>query len=548
MTPDEEAAYVREVASQKTAALRMSLDAVERQHMPFVGETGGGSAAGGAARRRADDAAGDPVDAAPADRRRTAAPDRAACRPIPASPSACRGAPRGRRAPRPRGAARAPPGPDAAVSARSARSCPRSAARARSRRRTRSPRDYLLLALRLDQRMPGPRRRLFRAGRRSRRRSTWSSCARRRGCARTRVALRDRVPPREVGEPDRRDWLTAQLVALEAHAAVLAGEACRTSSSSTRSMGFAPPRHDDARVRAAPLRTLDALLPGDGPLDGAAGRLGRARSRSPVDRLPAVVDWLVERFRDRAAARLRPARRRGSARLARHGQPWSGYYWYDGGRRSRVDINVDLPVRAPDLVATIAHETYPGPPPRARLEGGRPGRRAGPPRGLDPADQHARMPHQRGPGRPGDDVRGRRPRTRRPARGAVRPGRARRRRGSGGGRATSRSVPSRSAGPRRTLAADPRQRRATCATPTAGRTRRSSRTCGTSAATRRTLAAKRLEFIEHPLWRTYVFVYAEGEALLARWLERSADRTGSERFGRLLHEQLTPLAILGDIG
>jgi len=41
MTPDEEADYVREVASQKTAALRMSLDAVERQGMPFVGETGG---------------------------------------------------------------------------------------------------------------------------------------------------------------------------------------------------------------------------------------------------------------------------------------------------------------------------------------------------------------------------------------------------------------------------------------------------------------------------------------------------------------------------
>jgi hypothetical protein len=41
MTTDEEAAYVREVAEQKTAALRMSLDAVERQGMPFVGESGG---------------------------------------------------------------------------------------------------------------------------------------------------------------------------------------------------------------------------------------------------------------------------------------------------------------------------------------------------------------------------------------------------------------------------------------------------------------------------------------------------------------------------
>ena len=39
MTPDEEAAYVREVASAKTAVLRMSVEAVTRHGMPFVGET-----------------------------------------------------------------------------------------------------------------------------------------------------------------------------------------------------------------------------------------------------------------------------------------------------------------------------------------------------------------------------------------------------------------------------------------------------------------------------------------------------------------------------
>ena len=41
MTSPEEAAYVREVAAAKTAALRMSLDAVDRQGMPFHGEDGG---------------------------------------------------------------------------------------------------------------------------------------------------------------------------------------------------------------------------------------------------------------------------------------------------------------------------------------------------------------------------------------------------------------------------------------------------------------------------------------------------------------------------
>ena len=41
LTPDEEAAYGREVAEAKTSALRMSLDAVDRQGMPFVGEERG---------------------------------------------------------------------------------------------------------------------------------------------------------------------------------------------------------------------------------------------------------------------------------------------------------------------------------------------------------------------------------------------------------------------------------------------------------------------------------------------------------------------------
>ncbi|MBX3028767.1 MAG: hypothetical protein KF809_01275 [Chloroflexi bacterium] len=40
MTVEEEAAYVRDVATQKTAALRMSRAAAE-QGMPFVGETAG---------------------------------------------------------------------------------------------------------------------------------------------------------------------------------------------------------------------------------------------------------------------------------------------------------------------------------------------------------------------------------------------------------------------------------------------------------------------------------------------------------------------------
>ncbi len=68
MTPDEEAAYVREVAEQKTAALRMSLDAVERQGMPFVGESGGVGSTAPPAPDRAPDRSGLPTDPALAER------------------------------------------------------------------------------------------------------------------------------------------------------------------------------------------------------------------------------------------------------------------------------------------------------------------------------------------------------------------------------------------------------------------------------------------------------------------------------------------------
>jgi hypothetical protein len=61
-------------------------------------------------------------------------------------------------------------------------------------------------------------------------------------------------------------------------------------------------------------------------------------------------------------------------------------------------------------------------------------------------------------------------------------------------------------------------------------------------------AAKRLEFIEHPLWRTYAFAYADGAALIERWLEAAPASERVELFGRLLHEQITPGRLLAELG
>ena len=59
-------------------------------------------------------------------------------------------------------------------------------------------------------------------------------------------------------------------------------------------------------------------------------------------------------------------------------------------------------------------------------------------------------------------------------------------------------------------------------------------------------AAKKLEFLTHPLWRTYAFVYAEGEALLDRWLAAVPAEARAARYRRLLTEPLTPPRIVAE--
>ena len=106
---------------------------------------------------------------------------------------------------------------------------------------------------------------------------------------------------------------------------------------------------------------IDGLLPGPEPL---ADRLAAwdAGLAVPPERALVVLDWLVEVVRERAAESVGlPDDERIQVRLTRN-QPWTGYNWYEGGRRSRFDVNTDLPIRAPDLIHLAAHEAYPGHP------------------------------------------------------------------------------------------------------------------------------------------------------------------------------------------
>lgn len=398
-------------------------------------------------------------------------------------------------------------------------------------------RDYIALALRLDQHMPG----LVDGYYGPAELKATVDTEQLRSPARLRdeaIALRARLAA-EVSDAIRREWLDVQLIALETQAAILAGDSMPYLELVERCLAYAPPRYPDEVFEAAAAR-LDALMPGDAPL---ADRLAAwdARFEVPIEHLLPVVEWLTQRFRTTAAETFGlPAGEDLRVSLVT-GQPWSAYNWYDGGRRSRIDVNTDLPVRASELIGLVAHEAYPG----HHLEQAW--------KEADLVDQQGRLecsillintPESlisegladlgvRFASPPGERV------------------------------DLLLEIYERAG---LALAADAvAAREAAALTVALEPDRKSLGAIGGNAAILRhadrrshedvaaylrevgryapAKAEKRLEFIEHPLWRTYVFVYAEGEALLRRWLEAVPEPERAARFGRLLHEQLTPASV-----
>jgi hypothetical protein len=398
-------------------------------------------------------------------------------------------------------------------------------------------RDYLLLALRLDQRVPGLVDGYF--GPADLKAQVDMEQGRPPARLRQDAAdLRDRLPT-ELADDDRRAWLDGQLVALETQAAALAGDPLPYLDHVTRCFAYRPPRRPDAEFDDA-AAAIDALLPGDAALTDRLEAWDR-RFEIATDRLPPVLDRLVARFRARAATTFGLPDGEDLRISLVQAQPWSGYNWFDGGRRSRVDINTDLPVRATALIDTVAHETYPGHhlehawkeatlvdrlgrleasvllinTPECLISEGLADLGIG---FAAPDDEradllvevyeHAGLPI------------------------AADPAAAR--------EAAERTVALAEA--RRALSAI--RGNAAILRHGDGRSHEDVldylRTVGRMSAE---TAAKRLEFIEHPLWRTYVFVYAEGEALLRRWVDVVPPGDRAARFGRLLREQLTPAAV-----
>ncbi|MBI5547440.1 MAG: hypothetical protein HY901_26455 [Deltaproteobacteria bacterium] len=156
----------------------------------------------------------------------------------------------------------------------------------------------------------------------------------------------------------RRSFLSGQLVALEGFLRRLGGERMTFAEEARLLFDVTPPPCGPEVLEPARLK-LEQLLPGEGSL---ADRIAAARKRveAPRERLPALVEAALAETRERTRKlRSLPAGEEFAVEFV-HDKPWGAYNWYQGGFRSLIQINTDVPWPLDDVLDTLAHEGYPG--------------------------------------------------------------------------------------------------------------------------------------------------------------------------------------------
>jgi len=330
------------------------------------------------------------------------------------------------------------------------------------------------------------------------------------------------IPEERVG------FLTAQLAAMITICRKLTGEEFAYSDEVRLLFDIEPTRTPEATFDAA-ITALDRLLPGRGDVAERMIAWRQLRQVTP-ETARRLIDLLVPEIRRRTQAMVElPPGEEVEFRFVTD-QPWSGYNWFLGGGRSRVELNTDLPIDASRLPGLLCHEAYPG-------------------HHVEHSLKEAILYHVQGRGEHAIHL------INTPecvisegiatlAEVAIFPPEE------------SIRVRAEVVFPAIGLAADPAQEVAI------GQALGALRGVAGNAALLRHEegrpaaevidflrryglvsdgeAQQRLRFIDDPLWRPYIFTYHAGHDLLGAWLEAAPPASRSARFRRLLTEQVSP--------
>ena len=156
----------------------------------------------------------------------------------------------------------------------------------------------------------------------------------------------------------RHRYLVRQLASVRTRIAMLSGTRLTFDQESEALYDAVAPVKAQSDF-AETLKALDERLPGSGPLVERYNRF-RDRYTIPKDRVDATFRAAIDGCKARTVAHVSlPAAESFTVEYVT-GKSWSGYNWYQGGYRSLIQVNTDLPILVDRAIDLACHEGYPG--------------------------------------------------------------------------------------------------------------------------------------------------------------------------------------------
>jgi hypothetical protein len=168
-----------------------------------------------------------------------------------------------------------------------------------------------------------------------------------------------RVPaPSDGMQRLRVQYLQRQLSSLAARVRILKGERLSFDEESRALYDAVAPTLPESHFQQI-LDRLAQRFPGDGPLVERYERYRRAFA-IPREKLDAVFRRAIDACRARTRAHVAlPGDEQFTVEYVTN-KSWSGYNWYQGGFRSLIQVNTDLPIYIDRAIDLACHEGYPG--------------------------------------------------------------------------------------------------------------------------------------------------------------------------------------------
>ncbi|MCI0615062.1 hypothetical protein L0244_18890, partial [bacterium] len=159
-------------------------------------------------------------------------------------------------------------------------------------------------------------------------------------------------------EQRRLRFITRQLAALLARVEMLKGKKLSFDEESQALYDAVAPQHTENDFQPV-LDEINKLIPGKGDLSSRYSDF-KKDFIIPKEKLDAVFRTAIQECRSRTAKRIQMPPEESFTVEYVKGKSWSAYNWYQGGYRSIIQLNTDLPVTIDRAIDLACHEGYPG--------------------------------------------------------------------------------------------------------------------------------------------------------------------------------------------